>query len=359
MKRFKYIIYSLSILLALNACNEGIDPISSVEPGPDELAPTIDISSPKDGDQLIVASGVGVPIVMEAIDDIELESVSIVVNDQEVDKVTNFKDYRRYAPINGHMLDLEDGVYTMQVTATDKTSKDVTSELISFTVVQMGDFEPLYGESFYMSFQNHFLDHATVNSAAMEGTPTFESEGKVGVAYQGNDAANLSFPVSEVFAGSEMSATFWYNIAQQGRSGMLSASPGGSNNNRVAGFRLFREGGDDAQTIKLNVGNGSSDQWFDGGAAATVNPQTTEWIHIAITISSSEATVYIDGEVAAQGPLDEPMSFDNCEDLYIASGGPHFSGWGHGNDMSQYDELRLYQTALSQDNIKAIIADEE
>ncbi|TLX75760.1 LamG domain-containing protein [Labilibacter sediminis] len=359
MKLFKNLLYSVTIILMLQSCNEGIDSITPVEPGPDELAPTVSISSPEDGDQLIVAASAGVPIKLEAIDDIELESVSIIINDEEADQVIDFRDYRRYAPLQGHFLDLEAGEYTMQITANDKSGKSVTSDLISFSVVKMGDFEPLFGESFYMSFQNHFLDHATVESAQISGFPGFEANGVVGAAYQGATDSYLSFPVADVLEGTEISAAFWYNIAQQGRSGILSASPTGSNNNRVAGFRLFREGGDDAQTIKLNVGNGDYDQWFDGGAAATVNPMVTDWIHVAISISGSEAVVYIDGEIAAQGPLDAPISWNNCEDLYIASGGPHFSSWGHAYDLSQYDELRLFKKALSQDEVKSIIAAEE
>ncbi|MBR8538019.1 LamG domain-containing protein [Carboxylicivirga sediminis] len=359
MKTLKTILYSLGIILSLQACTEGIDSISPVEPGSDELAPTIAISSPQDGDQLIVAAGSGVPIMLEVVDDIELASVSFTINDEVLENVINFRDYRRYAPLKGHALNLEDGTYTMQIEGVDKTGKSTLSDVISFSVVEMGNFEPLYGETFYMSFQNHFLDHASVTGAKVEGFPGFEANGVIGAAYQGAEGASLSFPVADVLSGTEMSATFWYNIAQQGRSGILSASPSGSNNNRVAGFRLFREGGDDAQIIKLNVGNGSGDQWFDGGAAATVNPQTTDWVHVAITISESSAAVYINGEVVSEGALTSPMSLDNCEDLYIASGGPYFSGWGHAEDLSQYDELRIFQKALSQDEIKAIIAAEE
>ena len=358
MKVFSKLII-LALLVIFNACQEGfIDDISSVEPGTDELAPTIKISSPMEGDQLIVPTGAGLPVSLEAVDDIELESVSFTINGEVLESVNEFKDYRRYAPLNGHILDLTEGVYALQIDVSDKTGKSVTSETINFTVVEMGDFQPMYGESFYMSFQNHFLDHASVEEAKITGSPGFTADGKVGVAYQGAEGANLSYPVSALFTSTSMSATFWYNIAQQGRAGILSASPTGGNNNRSAGFRLFREGGDDAQTIKLNVGNGTADQWFDGGAAATVNPQTTEWIHIAVTISDGAAALYIDGEIASEGPLDSPISWDNCEDLYIASGGPYFSGWNHLEDMSQFDELRLYQKALTQDEIKAIIADE-
>ncbi|WP_430816633.1 LamG domain-containing protein [Carboxylicivirga sp. RSCT41] len=359
MNTIKTILYSLGILLSFAACNDGIDDIRPEEPGTDELAPVVTIMSPQDGDQLIVAADSPVPLMLEVVDDIELDKVTISINNEVLETIADFTDYRRYAPLQGHGLKLENGSYTMQIEGTDKTGKSTLSETISFSVVKMGDFEPLYGESFYMSFQNHYLDHASVENAAINGFPGFEENGVVGAAYQGAEGASLSFPVADVFSGREMTAAFWYNIAQQGRSGILSASPSGSNNNRVAGFRLFREGGDDAQTIKLNIGNGSYDQWFDGGAAATINPQTTEWVHVAITISESSAAVYIDGEVVSQGDLGEPISWDNCEDLYIASGGPHFSEWDHKEDLSLYDELRIFQKALSQDEIKAIIANEQ
>ncbi|MCG8582760.1 MAG: LamG domain-containing protein [Bacteroidales bacterium] len=359
MKTVKTILYTLGILLSINACNDGIDDITPQEPGTDELAPTVTINSPQDGEQLIVAASSPVPIMLEVVDDIELDKVTIHINDEVLETITDFTDYRRYAPLQGHGLDIESGSYTIRIEGTDKTGKSTLSEQINFSVAKMGNFEPIYGESFYMSFQNHYLDHESVESATVTGFPGFEENGIVGAAYQGAEGASLSFPVADVFSGNEMSATFWYNIAQQGRSGILSASPSGSNNNRVAGFRLFREGGDDAQTIKLNIGNGSYDQWFDGGAAATVDPQTTDWIHVAITISESSAAVYINGEVVSQGDLGEPVSWDNCEDFYIASGGPHFSEWGHAEDLSQYDELRLFEKALSQDEIKAIIAAEQ
>jgi hypothetical protein len=359
MKTVKTILYSLGILWSLNACNDGIDSISPIEPGTDELAPTVFITSPQNGEQLIVAANSPVPLMLEVEDDIELDKVIIHINDEVFETLSDFTDYRRYAPLQGHGLNLENGSYTIKINGTDKSGKSTLSEQISFSVVKMGDFKPLYGESFYMSFENHFLDHASVENANITGFPAFEKNGVVGAAYQGVEGSSLSFPVADVFKNTEVSMTFWYNIAAQGRSGILSASPSGSNNNRVAGFRLFREGGDDAQTIKLNVGNGTFDQWFDGGAAATVNPQTSDWIHVAITLSNTSAALYIDGEAVSQGALEEPVSWNNCEDLYIASGGPHFSEWGHVEDLSQFDELRIFQKALSQDEIKAIIEAEK
>ena len=359
MKKINFIFFAL-MAIVFSACEQDyIDAVKSVDAGSDESAPTITITSPTQDGEIKIAESAEMPIFFEAEDDIELDAVSILIDGVEADAVSGFTDYRRYAPPNGHMLDMEAGAHTLQIIATDKTGKSASSEVVDFTLIKMDDFVSVYGETFYMSFDNHYLNHASLESAVVTGSPGFEQSGKVGAAYQGAESSNLAFPVDDVFTGTEISATFWYNIAQQGRSGILSASPTGSNNNRVAGFRLFREGGDDAQIIKLNVGNGTADSWFDGGAAATVNPLTTDWVHVAITISSTQATVYIDGEVVAQGDLTAPMSFDNCEDLYIASGGPYFSGWGHGDDLSQYDELRIFNTAISQSEVQAIMAAEE
>jgi hypothetical protein len=361
MKTYINLLVLALVLIVTNACDDSfIDSISRVEAGADEAAPTISITSPSAGEQLIVMASKKVPVMLEVADDIELESVVFTIDGEPFETVSDFTDYRRYAPVEGHGLDLNNGSYTLKVEGKDKAGKTTVSDEISFRVVKMGDFKPLYGETFYMSFQDHFLDHSSVKNAVVTGYPTFTDNGVLEKAYQGAEGASLSFPVADVFDGNEMSAAFWYNIAEgQGRSGILSASPTGSNNNRVAGFRLFREGGDDAQTIKLNVGNGTFDQWFDGGAAATVNPQTTDWVHVAFTVSESAVVVYINGEVVSEGALEEPISWANCENMYIATGGPHFSEWGHAEDKSQFDELRIFHKALSQDEIKAIIAAED
>src|SRR5689334_17470755 len=73
-------------------------------------------------------------------------------------------------------------------------------------------------------------------------------------------------------------------------------------NKRTSGFRLFREGSATKQTFKLNVGTGTSDSWFDGGDAASINPAvTTGWIHVAFTISQTKAAVYINGNLVSSG----------------------------------------------------------
>jgi len=126
-------------------------------------------------------------------------------------------------------------------------------------------------------------------------------------------------------------------------------------NKRTNGFRLFREGSATNQTFKLNVGNGTADSWFDGGATASVNPATaTDWMHIAFTISPTECVVYINGNVVKQGAF-TGVNWTGCDILSIASGAPRFTEWNHLSDLSSMDELRLFNKALSQVEIKAIM----
>ena len=127
-------------------------------------------------------------------------------------------------------------------------------------------------------------------------------------------------------------------------------------NNRKSGFRFFREGSATNQTFKLNVGNGTADSWFDGGAAASVNPaNTTGWISLAFTISPTRCAVYINGQVVKEGDF-TGVDWTGCDILSIASGAPRFTEWGHKSDLSRIDELRLFNKALTKEEINTIVA---
>lgn len=354
MKIFRNIlIFSVAVILAV-ACNEGIDPITPVEPGPDELAPTAAITSPTEGTLLKIEEGFDVPIFMEAVDDIELQSVSIILDGNEIENITSFTDYRRYAPIEGHLLDMEDGSHKIKINATDLTGKSTSSEEIAFSTVTISEFVPQYGELFYMSFDKHFFEFASLTDATVVGFPGFDNGGKVGSAYKGAADSYLTFPTEGLMLGEEFSASMWYNLnVESGRSGILTIGPPDGDktdkmNNRTSGFRLFREGGATDQTIKLNVGNGTADAWFDGGDAAKLNPEVVDWVHIAFTISADHVAVYIDGVVVSEGALEGPVGWDGCDILSIASGEPRFSEWDHKWDGSMYDELRIFNKALTQ-----------
>lgn len=220
------------------------------------------------------------------------------------------------------------------------------------------DYTPVFdGESFYMPFSDNFIEQVGYKLPSSVGTPAF-STGKDGQGYKGSEGSYLTYPTNSSILTDAFSATFWYKVdATADRASMLvvgapdTENEADKQNNRKFGFRLFREGTATVQKIKLNVGNGEADSWFDGGAAAEVAVDG-EWVHVAFTISDSECVVYIDGEVVKQGDF-SGVNWDGCDLLSIMSGNPRFNGWSHTDDPSEMDELRLYTKALTQDEVKA------
>lgn len=218
------------------------------------------------------------------------------------------------------------------------------------------------GEVFYMPFDGNFKEAISKTEANKIGTPDFAA-GKKGQAYKGATDSYLTFP-TDGLKNNEFSAVFWTKInADPTRAGILVMGPADTEapaapNNRKSGFRFFREGSATGQIFKLNAGNGTADTWFDGGAAATVNPTTAQWVHMAFTISGTECVVYFDGEVVKQGSFGG-INWDGCDILSIMSGAPRFTGWDHFSDLSLMDELRIFNKALTQAEIKTILNDEK
>src|SRR5690606_18833691 len=291
-------------------------------------------------------------------DDIELASVSATLNGVAVDAANSSKDYRRALQTFAYD-DLPLGDHHLKVTATDISGKNTTVDF-DFTISNkyVAKYE---GETFYMPFEGGlFMDLITETTADAVGTPAFVA-GKYRNAYSGSTDEYLTFP-TEGLLGDEFSAVFWYKLnGTPDRAGILTIGPPDPDhpaapNNRTKGFRLFREAAGDKQRIKLNVGNGETDGWFDGGAAADLDPTANEWVHIAFTIASGHTTVYINGNIVSDGDFDG-VDWTDCDILSIASGAPRFTEWGHLSDQSLYDELRLFNRAPSQAEIQARMAD--
>ncbi|MEA1785239.1 LamG-like jellyroll fold domain-containing protein [Arenibacter sp. GZD96] len=224
-------------------------------------------------------------------------------------------------------------------------------------------FVPTFeGEMFYMPFDGDNKELFKNTEATMVGTTTFAGEGVKGNnAFAGASGAYLTVPSSGLTT-EEFSATFWYKVnGDPDRAGILVMGPQDTDNAgfpdvqnlRTSGFRLFREGSPANQIIKLNVGTGAGESWFDGGASATLDTTAGEWVHIAFTISGSHAAVYFDGEVVSEGDF-SGMDWSGVDMLTIGSGAPRFTEWGHLSDPSFIDELRLYNKALTQSEIQNI-----
>ena len=349
MKNIKHIIVCLIALALFYGCDQGIDPITEVGPGADATAPQVTIISPAEGTAIKVFEEVtSFDIKIEVTDDIEVESISILLNGTEITSFNNFKDYRR-ALEEYTYNNLTDGDHVLTVTAIDIEGKSTTAE-VNFSK------EPPYislfdGEVLYMPFDGDYRDQIGFEIADQVGTPGFAGSGFASSnAYQGTTDAYLTFP-SEGLQSNEFSAAFWYKVnSSPDRAGLLVV--GDNADDRNQGFRLFREGSATEQTIKLNVGTGTGESWNNGGV---IDVAAGEWVHVAFTISQTESKIYFNGIEMNSGTLSGPIDWTDVGPLTIGSGGETFSYWDHKSDSSDMDELRIFNKALSQADIQIMI----
>jgi hypothetical protein len=358
MKNIKGLLIGIGCLAY--ACTDGyIDDIQLVEPGPDVEAPQVIINSPIDGTLIRVVEDVTtITINLEVTDDIEIESIVVALNGAEIERFDDFLDYRR--GLKQFQFDqVTNGEHTLSVTATDVSGKS-TTETVTFEKIE--PYRPVYdNELFYVSFDGDYVELVAIQSPQVNGSPGF-AEGVLGRAYAGANNAYLRYG-AEGLQNDAFSAVFWYKVnASPDRAGLLVMGPPdptnpNAMNNRTKGFRLFREAAGPMQRIKLNVGNGEGENWFDGGAAADLDPSANEWAHIAFTISGSRVAVYINGEVVSEGDF-PGLDWEGCDVLSVCSGAPRFAEWGHLSTSSLMDELRIFDKSLSQEEIRGIMDQE-
>ena len=363
MKNLKYFLIVLVAILIAAACDEGnIDPISKVDPRADETAPTVNIKFPLEGSKVKSEEPVtNVKISFEVLDDIEVKEISVALDNTEIVKFDEFKDYRQVATEYDYNS-LTEGAHTLTIVATDASGKS-TTQTVNFE--KTSPYKPIYaGEIFYMPFDGEFTEQISNKAATVVGFPT-TADGKVGKAYLGVPDSYLTFPTDSLIKTQEVSATFWMKVhvspePLKARAGILTVSAedpapvAGKQNLRTNGFRFFREVGDGLQRFKLNVGIGVEEKWNDGG---TVDPAAGEWVHFAFTVSGTTTMIFINGVVAPKigQVLTSPIDWTGCNLLTIMSGAPRFTGWDHLSDLSLMDELRIFNKALTVEEINTIM----
>lgn len=365
MRIIKSLFLSTLLIFLIAGCKDAfLDEIKTVEPGEDTAAPEVTVNYPANGTEIQVYESVtSVNIEFEATDDIELATITLTLDGAEIASFSDFVDYRKFVGEYTYS-ELADGDHTLVVTATDINGKS-TTETINFSKIP--PYVTKYdGEIFYMPFDNDNVELVNVRFPTEVGNVGFAGEGKVGGnALAGATDSYLTIPVSDIL-DDEFSAVFWMKVNDDpDRAGILVVGPPDTDhanypdvqNDRTSGFRFFRENVAGKQRFKLNVGNGTSDAWIDGGAAADVAPNSGEWVHFAFTISNSEAIVYINGQPVKNTAI-SGVDWTNCDILSIMSGSPRFNEWGHLSDRSLMDELRLFNKSLSQTEILTIINDE-
>lgn len=352
MKMLKRIIYSLAIVSVFYSCNEGIDPVSFVDPGADESSPVVTIVSPLEGHKIKVPDLIApITINFEVTDDIEIGSISVKFDGAEIKNYSTFKDYRR--AIDELVYEnVENGAHIISITATDLEGKSTTAAV---NLEKVSPYTKKYdGEVLYLPFDGDNMELISFQYPTAVGNMGFAGEGIKGDnALKGAADSYLTFPM-EGMKSSEFSAAFWYKVnTDAGRAGILSV--GAVAGSRKEGFRLFREGNTESQRLKLNVGIGSGESWNNGGI---IDATTGEWVHVAITISETENVVYFNGAAVRTSTMTSGIDWTGCENITIAAGGETFSYWSHLSDPSYIDELRFFDKALSPSEIQTIIFDD-
>lgn len=216
-------------------------------------------------------------------------------------------------------------------------------------------YTPIYsGETFYMPFDGKYNDRVSNNIATTVGTPTFAGTGYLGSnAYKGAADSYLNYPISGLFGSDSFSTTFWYKVnSSPDRAGIIVVGNPTVAEDRSKGFRIFREGSATEQRIKLNVGLGDGESWNDGGI---INVTEGTWVHIAITVSPTESKIYFNGVLKNSATYTNHVDWTNCSTINIGSGGPTFNYWNHFSDISDLDELRFYNKALTLAEIQSML----
>ncbi|MGY5846575.1 LamG-like jellyroll fold domain-containing protein [Salegentibacter sp. HM20] len=351
MKNYIKSVFGLLFLaVGFASCEyDGIDPLTQIDPGPDAGAPEINIQSPSDGATIQVPQAVAsVNIRFEVIDDIEVDHIEVLVNGNQIATYDDFLDYR----IVKEQLTFDqvtNGEHTLTINATD-IAGNTTTKSVSFS--KEPPYTPRYaGEFFYMPFNGDFMELVNIYEAEETGSPAITGNSYLGSgAYLGAEGAYIDVPLNQEDLGGEFTGVFWYKMsAEADRAGILVA---GANEERQQGFRLFREGNAESQTIKLNVGTGSGESWNDGGSV----PVNGEWVHIAFSITPSQSILYVNGMPINTGNLTGAIDWTGVEQLTIGAGGETFSYWNHNSDVnSVIDELRLFDRAMTQAEIQDLI----
>lgn len=214
-------------------------------------------------------------------------------------------------------------------------------------------YTPIYnGETFYMPFDGSNTDLISLQNASEVGNPQSTTESYAGSnAFTATTDSYLTFPINNLFGDNQFSTTFWYKVnATPDRSGILTV--GDDADDRNQGFRLFREGNATEQRIKVNIGTGTAESWNDGGV---IDVTAGEWVHIALTVSPTESKIYINGAETLTSALGASIDWTGCTQMVIGAGGPTFDYWGHLSDSSIMDELRMYNTTLTQTEIQSML----
>lgn len=345
--KMKKIVYILTFVAAafFYSCEQGIDPITVVQPGVDEAVPVVSFVSLTVGSDTknklgsdVVTFNVTdtVSVDFKVVDDIELASVTVTMNDEVIATYTDFLDYRRFIE-SLTFNDLGLGDYTLKVDVLDTDGNAVQS------ILQFKKASPYTrytsNEIAYYPLDGTWQDMIQLGYSTPNGT-VFAGVGKVGDnSIYSPYGTHLNVPADNL-KNSEISGSFWYFPTSTPKKAAIITCGAGLDDLNY-GFRLYREGSPSSQILILSVGLGTGEVKNN---KVIINPLDSTWRHIGFTISATEATIYVDGVAKNTVALSGPIDWTGCETMAVGGGGESFS---YSTDQSKIDELRFFDKALN------------
>lgn len=375
MKILKHISVIALIIFSAFACNEGIDPISHVDPGPDQSAPAVTISYPFEGALIRVKADVTpVDIKFEATDDIEIKSIALTLDGTKIGEVSEFKDYRRVLETFSYGT-LANGKHTLVVTATDMSDK-ATSSSVNFEKVT--PYEPKYeGEIIYLPFDGDYLELLSITEGTQSGNPTFVDgvQGKA-VSLDAANKAYVLFPGTALSGIESFSASFWVkpDFVDANTDGGIDGILGLVNFSNTAGFwgnlDFFVENGTTPAAAKMviHVTNDDSETWITD--ANNVANFFGAWSHHVVTYDGTahEFKYYINGvlKLTKAAGWSDALAFKNSGPLVLGTvqfqTNPSLTTGSGSQPWASYltgelDEVRIFSKALSAADVQQIYDD--
>ncbi len=348
----KYVSIVIIIALTITACQDMDEPKLGDYP---QDGPTISLITPSQAGTTTIQTLEDVaPITFEfeVMDDIAVANIKIFVDEVEFASLSDFED-DKHVIINDLVYeDVTTGEHSVTISAIDSDGNE-TIATTTFSKIEAVPYSPIYGESFYMPFDNNFYEVISLTAAKEVSTPGFADEAYLGDnAYHAGTDSYINYPSTGLMT-TKFSATFWYKVdASADRAGILVIGDENNPESRTQGFRLLREGDATIQRIKLNVGTGTAESWNNGGE---IDVTANEWVHVAMVISETESRIYLNGELVNTATLAQPITWSGCKTFTIGAGGPTFSYWNHLSDSSILDELRIYNKVLTSEEIQTML----
>jgi len=368
-------ILSILCLLLITSCDEGyIDDINAVDPGPDSADPEVVISFPS-GDITIPFrdESTDVEFRFRASDDIELQSLNISLDGNQLQTYNDFVDYRS-TQASFLVEGLEIGEYTFLAEATDLAGK-TSQQTITFEI--SNTYTPQEGEVFYMPFEgNELRDLISEELGSSSGSIQFNN-GVTGeaVTLDGSESSYLTFPSNPQISGVEsFTLSYWTRVefVDEDENGGIDGVIGFvslSNTSRFWGnINTYMENGSspaNGANLRVQITNGSDEVFLTN---IPDEPNIFgQWSHHVIMYNNSDKTIkyYINGveKSSIDASWDTDLEFQDSGQLVM--GCLHFmtdpsstSATGPQTWASyltgELDEIRIFEKALSASEVETL-----